>query len=137
MGGVVLAATKKADAAMWCAAANVVSDTDHFLEYGVYCLKYKVKPSVREFMSGEYFGTKGTIGVVFHGHEYLLALILVSLSFWQSGSAAALNCSAFALGYGMHMVLDLIGNDCSWKGYSILYRIAVKFNEKKVCSKKR
>ena len=137
MGSIVLAVTKEADAAVLCAAANVISDTDHILEYGVYCLKHKVKPRIQEFMSGEYFGTKGTIGVIFHGHEYFAALILASIWLWQSGSRGALDCIVFTLGYGIHMLLDLIGNDCGWKGYSVLYRIAVKFEEKKVCSKKR
>lgn len=137
MGGVVLAVTKEADAAALCAAANVISDTDHFLEYGVYCLKHKIKPRIQEFMSGEYFPAKGTLMVIFHGHEYLLALALICIRLGGQGSPNAVNCIAFTIGYGMHMLLDLIGNDCGLKGYSILYRIAVKFEGKKVCSKKR
>lgn len=136
MGGVVLAVTKKADAAVLCAAANVISDTDHLLEYGVYCLKHKIKPRIQEFMSGEYFSAKGTLMVIFHGNEYLLALALTCIWLGGQGSPGTLSCIAFTIGYGMHMLLDLIGNDCGLKGYSILYRAAVKFDERRICGKK-
>ncbi len=137
MGSSVWALTGKADAAVLCGMANVISDTDHLLEYAAYCVKYRTKPELREFMSGEYFARKGTLGVVFHAHEYVAALVIASAMLWKKNQRLAQNLTAFTAGYGMHMLLDLIGNDCTWRGYSILYRIRVRFDEVTICSKKR
>jgi len=136
MGGAIWVATKNVDAAIWGGLGNVISDTDHLLEYGVYCLKRRAWPRLREFMSGEYFSAKGTLMVIFHGHEHLLGLVLISVFLKRQGKHHALNCIAFTIGYGMHMLLDLIGNDCGMKGYSILYRAAVRFDERIICGEK-
>ncbi len=135
MGGAVLALTGKIDAAVLCGAGNVLCDTDHLLEYAAYCMKYRIKPNIDEFMSGQYFAEKGTLGVVFHAHEYVAAMGLLGAMLWKKNRHAAQNLAAFTAGYGMHMLLDLIGNDCTWKGYSILYRLSVGFDEKTICCK--
>lgn len=137
MGGAVFAATERIDAAMLCSIANVVSDTDHLIEYGVYCLKYTIKPNFQEFMSGSYFSAKGTLGIVFHGYEYLLGLALICILLWRQGDLNALNSFAFTIGYGMHLLMDLLGNDCGFKGYSLIYRLLVGFDEKKICGKQQ
>ncbi len=136
MGGAIWAAAKNMDAAIWCGLGNVISDTDHLLEYGMYCLIRKSCPRLREFLNGEYFSAKGTLMVVFHGHEHLLMLVLACVCLGWQGSPGTVSFAAFTAGYGMHMLLDLIGNDCGFKGYSILYRVAVKFNERKICERK-
>lgn len=137
MGGAVLALTGNIDAAVLCGAGNVISDTDHLLEYGIYCMKHRTKPSKNAFMSGTYFSEKGTLGVVFHAHEYIAALTVADCLLWKKNRRLAENLAAFTAGYGMHMLLDLIGNDCTWKGYSILYRASVRFDEKTICSRNR
>lgn len=137
MGGAVLAATERIDAAVLCGIANVVSDTDHLIEYGVYCLKYTKKPDFQEFMSGKYFSVKGTLGIVFHGYEYLLGMGLIWILLWQHGSPNAINSLSFTMGYGIHLLMDLIGNDCSFKGYSFIYRLLAGFDEKKICGKQQ
>lgn len=136
MGGVIWAATGNADAALCCGLGNVISDTDHLLEYGIYCMKRKTSPELQEFMSGEYFSAKGTLMVIFHGYEHLLLLTLISIFLNCQNRPSAWCLAAFTLGYGIHMLLDLIGNDCGIKGYSILYRIAVRFDERRICGKK-
>lgn len=136
MGGIAWAVTGNMEAALWCGLGNVISDTDHLLEYGVYCLNRKSRPRLQEFFSGKYFAEKGTLMVVFHGHEHLLVLVLMCIRFWQRGHSRTFSLMAFTMGYGMHMLLDLIGNDCGLKGYSILYRAAVKFDERRICRKK-
>lgn len=137
MGGALWAATKNINAALWCGLGNVVSDTDHLLEYGLYCLKQKRHPRLREFFSGEYFSAKGTLLVLFHGHEHLLALTLACVCLGRQETPLAADLTAFTAGYGMHMLLDLAGNDCGFKGYSILYRAAVQFDERKICKKEK
>lgn len=133
MGGIAWAVTGNLGAALWCGLGNVVSDTDHLLEYGIYCLKRRARPSISEFFSGTYFGAKGTLVILFHGYEHLCALALTYAWLRQGQSPAALYCLAFAIGYGMHLLLDVLGNDCGVKGYSILYRTAVKFDERRIC----
>lgn len=137
MGCAAWVLTGDMNAAFWCGLGNVASDTDHLLEYGLYCLKRRVHPRLREFLSGEYFSSKGTLVVLFHGHEHLLALTVICLCLWRCQNPAALCLAAFTTGYGMHMLLDLLGNDCGLKGYSILYRAAVKFDERKICGEIR
>lgn len=137
MSSAVLALTGKTDAAVLCGLGNVVSDTDHLLEYAAYCMKYRDKPGLQEFMSGRYFAEKGTLGIVFHAHEYIAALTVADCLLWRKNRRFAGNLAAFTAGYGMHMLLDLIGNDCTWKGYSILYRASVRFEEKIICSKQK
>lgn len=136
MGGIAWAVTGNIGAALWCGLGNVASDTDHLLEYGVYCLKRRIRPCLSEFLSGTYFAAKGTLVILFHGYEHLFALSLAYVSLKQSQSLAALHCLAFTIGYGTHLLLDLIGNDCGIKGYSILYRATVKFSEHKICEGK-
>lgn len=135
-GCAIWAATGDINAAIWCGLGNVASDTDHLLEYGAYCLKRRQCPRLSEFMSGTYFAAKGTLMVLFHGHEYLLALALICFCLKLHGAPGAANCIAFTIGYGTHMLLDLLGNDCGLKGYSILYRVAMKFDERRICARK-
>lgn len=134
-GGVTFLATGNVAYAVLCGVANVISDTDHILEYGAYCWKNKVRPTFEEFMSGRYFAKKKTIGVVFHAYEYLLILAALSLYGFAQEWLAAGYLAAFTAGYGMHMLLDTIGNDCTVRGYCIIYRVLVHFDEKTLCGK--
>lgn len=121
--------TKNITLAGASALSAFMCDVDHFLEYGLYCLKYKVKPTVKEFFSGNYFETKDKIVIAFHGYEYLLIMLII----------AAITRSSIAigivLGYTLHMVLDTIGNDCTFLGYCISYRIKVHFELNRICVK--
>lgn len=136
MGCVVWSITQNMNAAIGCGLGNVISDTDHLLEYGLYCLKRRHSPRLQEFMSGKYFAEKGTLIVIFHGHEHFLALAFMCIYLHHKGHTGVLNLTAFTIGYGMHMLLDLIGNDCGFRGYSFFYRIAAKFSEQKICGRK-
>lgn len=135
-GGIVWAVTGNLEAALWCGLGNVLSDTDHLLEYGLYCLKRRERPSISEFFSGTYFGTKGTLVILFHGYEHLCALELSYAWLRHVQSPAALYFLMFAIGYGMHLLLDVIGNDCGYMGYSFIYRLLAGFNEKKICGER-
>lgn len=137
MGSAVLALTGRTDMAVLCGIGNVISDTDHLLEYGAFCMKHRTRPKVPEFLSGSYFAQKGTLGVVFHAHEYVAVLAAADCLLWKKNRRLAHNLTALTAGYGMHMLLDLIGNDCTWKGYSLLYRMSVHFDEKTICCKNR
>lgn len=99
-------------------------DIDHAIEYGVYCVRAKVKTTFKEFSSGEYFEKKDTICVIFHAYEYLAALITRNLVI-----------TGIAMGYALHLLLDTIGNDCTFIGYCIMYRIKVRFKLEKICVK--
>lgn len=111
------------------ALSAFMCDIDHLLEYSVYCMRYKVKPSTKEFFSGIYFEKKARIVIPFHGYEYLL--ILLVLAFISKSSVII----GIALGYALHMILDTIGNDCTFLGYCILYRLTVHFQLDKICVK--
>lgn len=111
------------------ALSAFMCDVDHILEYGAYCIKYKTKPRIREFLGGSYFETKGKIVIVFHGYEYLLIMLITAAT---TRNSAALGIS---FGYALHMILDTIGNDCTFLGYCIMYRLKVDFQLDKICVK--
>lgn len=106
-------------------------DIDHVIEYGAYCIRYKVRPTIKEFFSGEYFEKKGRICIIFHAYEYLALLIISAIYSWNSVLVGT------ALGYALHLILDTIGNDCTFAGYCISYRINVGFKLDKICVKNR
>ena len=120
---------------MTLSAASFLSafmcDIDHAIEYGMYCARTKVKPTLKEFSSGEYFAKKDTICVIFHAYEYLAALIIAAIITRHPAAVG------IAMGYALHLVLDTIGNDCTFIGYCITYRIKVKFSLSKVCVKNK
>ncbi|SER54796.1 hypothetical protein SAMN04487884_10722 [Butyrivibrio fibrisolvens] len=111
------------------ALSAFMCDMDHLLEYGAYCLQYKVKPSIKEFFSGSYFATKDKIVIVFHGYEYLFIMLIIAA---MTRSSIAIG---MVMGYTLHMILDTIGNDCTFLGYCISYRIKVRFELNKICVK--
>ena len=76
---------------------------------------------------GEYFAEKKKICLIFHGWEYLLLLILIAKAGKNHGVIG------FTLGYAIHLILDTLGNDCTIKGYSIIYRKKVDWDIKKIC----
>lgn len=133
LGAGIFAVTRDAGVASWGAAAAVASDLDHPLEYAMYCLTRKQRPKKSEFFSGEYFVTKGTIVVCFHALEYEALLVIAAMLALASHSPSAPALGAFALGYGMHLALDAIGNDIGLAGYSLIHRIRVGFSEKNLC----
>ena len=136
-GVAAYAVTKFLSFALTCGFANFIFDIDHCLEYARFCLQNKERPTLKRFFSGVYFDEKGTICVIFHGYEYILLLLLVTLALYFTGSSTVLISAGILTGYSEHLILDLIGNDCSIKGYSLLYRIAVRFDIHKICTKKR
>ena len=44
--------------ALSCLVGSVAPDVDHIFEYAKYCNDYDAKPSLNDFMSGEYYGKK-------------------------------------------------------------------------------
>lgn len=120
-----------------CALSNFIFDIDHVLEYLIYCIKNKQNINIKEFFSGSYFEKKNKIVLIFHGHEYVLLLLFFSLISFQFDKNLFLFFSGILTGYSEHMILDLIGNNCTFKGYSILYRQFVHFKLELICNKKR
>lgn len=76
---------------------------------------------------------KETIGVIFHGYEYILMFLLISILSSYTASINTFIWLGILIGYIEHMILDLIGNDCSIKGYSLIYRILVHFDINCIC----
>lgn len=133
-GLLVFAVTKKIIFSFSCCIANFMFDIDHCFEYFLFCVQHRERPTLKRFFSGEYFAEKGTIGVIFHGYEYLLIFLLLSIYFKFSTYYV---WGGIFIGYMEHMILDLVGNDCSIKGYSLIYRIIVHFNINKICTKNK
>ncbi len=137
LGTCVYGLTKDIAAGTLCLIGAVCPDVDHLLEYGVYCIKNKVKPGMKEFISGKYFAKKGTIVLFFHGYEYALGMLLVIAELVMNTNGIDILLAAFTFGYIVHIIMDLLGNDFGIKGYSIIYRATRKFNETDLCVKNR
>lgn len=136
LGSVIYTVIGQKKLAMTAAAAAVVCDLDHVLEYMVFCKNEKVKPVVQQFFSGSYFDNKEHIFIVFHAYEYLIFLVTVFAIAIRKKWTAASYIGAAAAGYGMHLILDTIGNDCTFKGYFITYRMKKEWNIRKICESK-
>lgn len=128
-GTVLLLTTSDEQLSIGALLGNVVCDTDHIIEYTKFCIDNKRRPSFHEFMSGEYFAEKKKICLIFHGWEYLLLLILIAKAGKNHG------VMGFTLGYAIHLILDTLGNDCTAKGYSIIYRKKAEWDIDRICIK--
>lgn len=102
-----------------CGVSCVLPDMDHLIEYLVY---KKGKWVGKEFWSGSYFAEKGTIYVVFHSFELalLMGILCIGNLFWKQPFFDF--TWAITIGYYIHLVLDIIGNDCVRFGYSTIFR---------------
>ncbi len=111
-------------------AVTVFCDLDHVLEYAKYCKTMKKRPSINQFLKGNYFLEKKKMYILFHGYEYFIILVLLSI-FSNILSCSGKECiMAAMLGYGLHLFLDLIGNGCPVKMYFLLYRMYSKWDIK-------
>lgn|GEM_PF-1956743 len=137
LGTLIYSVTGNRKSAAVAAVSAVACDSDHVLEYACFCYKNHIRPSQHEFFSGEYFAKKSTIWVVFHGYEYLVLMLFILAMQFKKDRQKAKTVSAIILGYGLHLMLDLAGNDFSICGYSLIYRIMQHGNEKKLCSGKK
>ncbi|MCR4590112.1 MAG: hypothetical protein K5668_04775 [Lachnospiraceae bacterium] len=121
---------READTSAACVLGAVLCDTDHIIEYGEYCRKYKAKPDFKEWNSGEYFSKKGTVKVFFHSWEICILswILLTGLIIRPKGDRLRSFGRLFrifkglTIGYTSHMVLDQIGNGMNAKCYFLLYR---------------
>ncbi len=122
---------RETDTSAACVMGAVSCDTDHIIEYGEYCRKYKAKPDFKEWNSGEYFSRKCTVKVYFHSWEIcILSWILLLLFGRRRKNSSGTNVfgrlfrifKGLTIGYTSHMVLDQIGNGMNGKCYFLLYR---------------
>ncbi|MBU4299207.1 hypothetical protein KJ636_04145 [Patescibacteria group bacterium] len=103
-------------------------DFDHLMDYFIYLLKFKTRPNLGEFLSGDFFKKLGKIYILAHGWEYLILFITVG-SFtlpWQL-------VLAIALSYSLHLFLDQLACNTNKWMYFLIYRIKVNFNVNKLC----
>lgn len=104
-------------------------DCDHFLDYFLYLLKFKTKPSLKEFFSPGIFCRKlGKIYVLAHGWEYLFLFLI--LGFWKLNLPFVI---AIGSVYGLHLALDQLANRTRPLMYFLLYRIKNGFDVNKLC----
>ncbi len=128
--GLLLAAVNylvngEADTSAACAAGAVLCDTDHLLEYAVYCAKHKKKPDFDEWYSGDYFKTKGTHKIIFHSWEACILMWILMIAGILSGKKPGVIrrvFKGFTVGYTSHLILDQMGNGFNSKGYFLFYR---------------
>lgn len=134
-GSLAFFITKSLSLSVSCCLANFLFDCDHILEYSLYCIRNRIKPSIEDFFSGEYFSKKGTLGVIFHGYEYVLLMFFLFCLLSLLNHSVNMLLLGILIGYSEHLILDLIGNDCSFRGYSLIYRLSVKFKIELICDR--
>ncbi len=122
LGASCYAINGKAGPALTAMASAVLCDLDHLLEYGWHCVKYRKKTRLEEFLSGNYFEEKGKICVIFHAYEYLIGLAILFAVAVKQKRDSRYYIGAGMVGYGLHLLLDTVGNDCTARGYFIVYR---------------
>jgi membrane-bound metal-dependent hydrolase YbcI (DUF457 family) len=125
------AVTKDVPSAMLCFWAGILPDADHFLEYAVY---KRLKWDSKEFWSGRYFIVKGEIYILFHSIELAIILTVLCITMIVTDAALRNIISSITIGYWLHIILDIIGNDCTKHGYFIIYRFINKWKIEKICN---
>lgn len=108
---------------------GVLIDLDHFLDY---FLAFGWNFRLDYFAKGYQFLKSDKIHVLFHGWEY--GIILVVLSIWVLKNKTAKSVIlALALGIFFHLSVDLLTNDGTrFSTYSILNRIENNFELEKL-----
>lgn len=99
-------------------------DIDHLIDY---FLAFGAKFKMKHFLKGDQFLKSDKIYVLFHGWEYGILLLIVSLGAQLQAPAGVF---IFALGLGglFHLVADTaINHGMSFKAYSIVYRAVNSF----------
>jgi len=99
---------------------GVFVDVDHVVDY---VAEHGARPDLKLFFRTCYDRNLKRARLVFHGWEWL---ILCSLGAWASGWNPWV--TGATLGFGQHMLLDHLSNGPSPLGYSLLWRLSVKFD---------
>ena len=133
LGGLMYGITHNWGTSVWGSIAAFASDIDHVCEYGVYCTLNRKLPRLSVFFSGKYFKEKGTIFLLLHGWEYEILLLLAWMLSLLNELPSAIILGSLFLGYGLHLVLDSIGNDIGFLGYFLYYRWHFRFSEEILC----
>lgn len=104
-------------------------DCDHLLDYFLYLVKFEKRPDIKEFFSsGTFFKKLGKIYVLAHAWEYLFLFLVLGFSKLSLPFVVAIGSS-----YGLHLLLDQLGNHGHPLMYFLLYRIKVGFDVNKLC----
>ena len=101
-------------------------DADHWLDY-FYVEGFKI--NLRTFFSGEYFGRRKKVLVLFHAWEYVTILLVAYLFFKETVFLI------IALSLSVHYLVDQATNKVTKYAYFLTYRIKVNFALDKICLK--
>ncbi len=98
-------------------------DLDHFIDY---YLAFGWNWNWEYFKNGYQFLKSGKIYVLFHGWEYVIILVLLTLLL-RNKYAKTIFLS-LALGLFFHLCADVVIDETPIKSYSIVYRIKHNFD---------
>lgn len=123
---VVYASTDSIAAAGLCLIAGILVDIDHILDYilnfGIKTLSLKAVYDV-SVQTGASKGEQGMkrFYLVLHSVELLICLLALTLFFSHPLLIGA------TVGYGLHLLADLIGNPVVPQAYFICWRARIRF----------
>ncbi|MCX6812240.1 MAG: hypothetical protein NTW79_01265 [Candidatus Berkelbacteria bacterium] len=106
-------------------ASGFFLDADHLIDYFIH---RGWKFNINDFFSGKHFDDSGKVYVFFHGFEFAIILIVLSLIFPNLGWLF------FSLGFAnlFHLFYDTFCNGAVWPTYFLTFRIAKNFDHKKL-----
>jgi hypothetical protein len=102
-------------------------DIDHFIDYLIYTKLRRL--DLKEFFDhGKFFDRLGKVYVFAHGFEYAIILIVLGILIPKFGWVF------YSLGFSnlLHLLYDTFVNGAIWPTYFIIFRIAKRFDHKKM-----
>ena len=104
--------------------SGIFIDLDHILDYFLY--EKKIKLDIKDF----FYKCEALIlnKVYLLLHSYELIIILAILAYFTNDYIVL----GLLIGFGTHIMLDLVANKVHFLGYSFIFRLINKFNSKKI-----
>ncbi|OGX28477.1 MAG: hypothetical protein A2879_05550 [Omnitrophica WOR_2 bacterium RIFCSPHIGHO2_01_FULL_49_10] len=104
--------------------SGIFIDLDHILDYFLY--EKKIKLDIKDF----FYKCEALIlnKVYLLLHSYELIIILAILAYFTNDYIVL----GLLVGFGTHIMLDLVANKVHFLGYSFIFRLINKFNSKKI-----
>ena len=104
--------------------SGIFIDLDHILDYFLY--EKKIKLDIKDF----FYKCEALIlnKVYLLLHSYELIIILAILAYFTNDYIVL----GLLVGFGTHIMLDLVANKVHFLGYSFIFRLINRFNSKKI-----
>lgn len=108
--------------------SGVLIDLDHWFDYFVHAGKIKI--DVKDFFNKCNNTEFNRYFLLLHSYEFIAVLVIITFIYKTN------ILTGLSLGFGSHMLIDTLNWPKGAKCYSLIYRIAVRFEGEKIFPKR-